>query len=301
MKWLVLMLVVVMVCMFPAFRCVLCHPIKTVKNCCRDIYYFFIRKAYNMFRTGKIVGYIGLFGRGKTLTAVHDIVEAYMQYEGKEVYDPANKRMAIQKVHILSNVELTSVPYEKLENLKQLVKLSRETKKKDKMYGTYTVNLAFIDEASVQLNSRKFKQNIDALFLNTLLTCRHFHLDIYYTAQRFGQVDALLRQVTSYVVYCAKSWRLQSIEFYDAWQLENATNVLLIEPFKKDCWFVEDKDYENYDTYATVEDLEKDCENGEMLTEEKILALQCNLDKANTDGVVNPSKKLKKASKKIRK
>ena len=77
--------------------------------------------------------------------------------------------------------------------------------------------------------------------------------------------------------------------------------MLLIKPFKRSCWFVENKDFENYDTFATVEDLQKDCENGDMLSEEKILALQCNLDKANTDGIVNPSRKLKKASKRIRK
>ena len=301
MIWLILIFLVIMAVMFPAVRCVLCHPIKMVKNGCVDVFFYIVRKAYNKFSTGKIVGYIGLFGKGKTLTATHDIVNAYMQFDGKKVYDTANKRMAVQKIRILSNVELTTVPYEKLEDLKQIVKIAKEVKNLDKMYGTYTVVLVLIDEASVQLNSRKFKQNIDALFLNTLLTCRHFHMDLYYTAQRFGQVDALLRQVTSYVVYCSKMWRFQGVEYYDAWELENATNVLLIKPLKRSCWFVENKDFENYDTFATVEDLQKDCENGDMLSEEKILALQCNLDKANTDGIVNPSRKLKKASKRIRK
>lgn len=301
MMWLILIFVVIMAVMFPAVRCILRHPIKTVVNGCVDMFFYVVRKAYNKFSAGKIVGYIGLFGKGKTLTATHDVVSAYMQFNGKRVWDAENKRFAVQRIHILSNVELTTVPYEKLEDLKQIVKIAKDVKNLDKMYGTYTVVLVLIDEASVQLNSRKFKQNIDALFLNTLLTCRHFHMNLYYTAQRFGQVDALLRQVTSYVVYCSKNWRLQGVEYYDAWQLENATDVLLVEPFKRSCWFVENKHYENYDTYATVEDLEKDCENGDMLSEEKILALQCNLDKANTDGIVNPSKKLKKASKKIRK
>lgn len=298
---LIMIFVAIMVFMFPAVQCVLTHPVKTVVNVCVDLYYFIARKGYNKFPTGKIVGYIGLFGKGKTLSSVHDIVAAYMHFNGKKVWDSANKRMAVQKIRILSNVELTTVPYEKLEDLKQIVKMAKEVKKLDMMYGTYTVVLVLIDEASVQLNSRKFKQNIDALFLNTLLTCRHFHMNLYYTAQRFGQVDALLRQVTSYVVYCDKLWRLQGVEYYDAWELENATNVLLLKPFHRWCWFVNNKDYNNYDTFATVEDLQKDCENGLMLSEEKILALQCNLDKANTDGIVNPSRKLKKASKKIRK
>lgn len=301
MIWLILIFLVIMAVMFPAVRCALCHPILMVKYVCIDLFHYIVRKEYNRFPTGKIVGYIGLFGKGKTLTATHDVVSAYMHFNGKKVWDGANKRMATQKIRILSNVELTTVPYEKLEDLKQIVKIAKEVKNFDKMYGTYTVVLVLIDEASVQLNSRKFKQNIDALFLNTLLTCRHFHMNLYYTAQRFGQVDALLRQVTGHVVYCSKDWRMQGVEYYDAWELENATNVLLLKPFKRSCWFVEDRHYENYDTYATVEDLEKDCENGDMLSEEKILSLQCNLDKVNIDGIVNPSKKLKKASKKIRK
>lgn len=301
MIWLILIFFVIMAVMFPAVRCVFRHPIKTVVYGCVDIFYYIYHKEYNKVHTGFIEGFIGLFGKGKTLNMTHKVVGLYQKYNGKTVWDSENERFATQRIVVFSNVDLPTIPHVKLIDLKQIIDFTENVKEQDEKYGTYTVALIEIDEASVQMNSRNFKQNIDALFLNALLTCRHFHMNMYYSAQRFGQVDALLRQVTSYVVYCSKNWRLQGVEYYDAWEMENATNVLLLKPFKRDCWFVENKDYGNYNTFATVGNLRKDCVNGDMLDEEKILALQCNLDKANTDGIVNPSKKLKKASKKIRK
>lgn len=294
-------LIVIVICMinFPKFRCVVCHPVKSLRYMCTDSVDYVRYKKYNLVSTGLLVAYVGMFGKGKTLTMVHDAVSEYKQFNGKPVYCMKRKKMVTQRIHIVSNVELTSVPYEKLESLKQIVKLAFGVKKYDKKNDTLTTINVLIDEASSQLNSRKFKENIDALFLNVLLTCRHFRMKMGYTSQAFSMVDALLRQVTSYVVYCGKDWRLQGVEYYDAKELENANNVLLVQPFKRSCWFVDNADYEAYDTFATVGDLEKDCENGEMISDEKILALQCNTGLTNMDGVVNPSKKARKASKKL--
>lgn len=44
---------------------------------------------------------------------------------------------------------------------------------------------SFMDELSVQMNSRSFKDNFNAYFLNTLLCCRHYHISFYGSAQRF--------------------------------------------------------------------------------------------------------------------
>lgn len=292
-------ILVILLVNFPKFRCVVFHPKKSIMYAYKDLRDYIKYKQYNLASTGKLVAYVGLFGKGKTLTMVHDAVTEYREKNGKQVYDK-KRGFVTQRIHIISNVTL-AVPHEKLISLKQVVKQAFSVNKYDKENGTLTTIIVLIDEASVQLNSRKFKENIDALFLNVLLTCRHFRMKMYYTTQRFGMVDALLRQVTSYVVYCGKDWRLQGVEYYDAWELENASNVKLIQPYERRCWFVDDADYYAYDTFATVDNLEKDCENGEMISDEKILALQCNSDMANLDGVVNPSRKLKKASRKIRK
>lgn len=141
------------------------------------------------------------------------------------------------------------------------------------------------------MNSRNFKTNIDPLFLNTILTCRHYYISLYYTAQRFGHVDALLRQVTSYVVECDKLWRFQRLYLYDAWDLENAANSQLVSPRGRSCWFVRNSDYAAYDTLACVGNLKKAMKAGDMMSEEEILKLQQNTQQPNMDGVSKPSRR----------
>lgn len=146
------------------------------------------------------------------------------------------------------------------------------------------MTLVLGDEFSVQMNSRNFKTNIDPLFLNTILTCRHYYISLYYTAQRFGHVDALLRQVTSCVIDCDKLWRFQRLSTYDAWEMENATNPRLLTPLNKKCWFVRDRDYNAYDTLACVGNLKPAMKAGDMMNEEEILKLQQNTQDPNMDG-----------------
>lgn len=148
------------------------------------------------------------------------------------------------------------------------------------------------------MNSRNFKSNIDPMLLNTILTCRHHYISLIYTAQRFSHVDALLRQVTSYVLECDKLWRFQRLNAYDAWDLENATNTQLITPISRSCWFVKDSDYAAYDTLACVGNLKRSMQAGDMMTEAEILALQQNTQQANMDGVAKPSRRWLKNKKK---
>ena len=141
------------------------------------------------------------------------------------------------------------------------------------------------------MNSRNFKTNIDPLFLNTILTCRHYYISLYYTAQRFGHVDALLRQVTSYVIDCDKLWRFQRLKLFDAWDLENATSTKLVTPMSRRCWFVRNRDYNAYDTLACVGNLKKSMKAGDMMSEDEILKLQQNTQQSNMDAVAKPSKR----------
>ena len=89
-------------------------------------------------------------------------------------------------------------------------------------------------------------------------------------------------------------------EQYDAFDLENASDPTLIKPKRRFGWFIGDAAFNAYDTLACVGNLTKSCKEGDMLTEEQILDLQRN-NPANLDGVVNPSRKLIRASKKLRK
>ena len=285
---LVIILLAVLLVFFPTFRCAVFNLPFVIYNGVRDLYFYFSRKLYNLYPTGELVAYTGLFGKGKTLSVVHRVVGAYKKFNGKKVWCMRRKKMVTQRIRILSNVSLL-VPFEKLESLAQIVQAAEDSRKYDDEHGTLTVTLVLGDEFSVQMNSRNFKTNIDPLFLNTILTCRHFHISLYYTAQRFMHVDALLRQVTRHVFECDKLWRFQRLSKFDAWDLENATNTQLIQPLGRFCWFVHDADYNAYDTLATVGNLKKAVDSNDMLPENEILNLRQN-SPANMDGVSNPSR-----------
>ena len=224
----------------------------------KDTYLYFKYKKYRLQKTGQIVGFIGLFGKGKTLSAVHHVCSIYRAKNGLQVYCPRRKKWVIQRIHIVSNVHLVGIPYEHLASLEQVVLSTDTVRDEDDVNDTLTVTLVLIDEAGSELNSRAFRHNIDPLLLNSILTCRHWNISIFYTAQRFGHVDALMRQVTSYVLSCEKVWRFQFQKEYDAWELEQATTPANVACKRILCWFVKDKDYQAYDTYECVEKLKKD-------------------------------------------
>lgn len=295
-----LLFIIVFACiMSVCVRVIVTHPISTVRYVVIDLYKYFRYRCWNICHTGLIVCYVGLFGKGKTLSAVHKVVSLYKRYNDKMIYDFNRMKWVTQKIHIISNVSL-SIPYEDFVSMSQIVAVADRMRSVDDKNDTLTCTIVLGDEFSVQLNSRSFKSNIDPLFLNTLLTCRHHHISLIYTSQRFNHVDALLRQVTSYVYTCNKVWRIMVHEQYDAFDLENASDPTLIKPKRRFGWFIKDSAFSAYDTLACVGNLTKSCKEGDMLTEEQILDLQRN-NPVNIDGIVNPSRKLKRASKKLRK
>ncbi len=282
---------VILFLLLPSLRCAVSHPFKLVINSVADLYRYIVRKQYNLYHSGELVAYTGLFGKGKTLSAVHRVVSAYKHYNGKRVWCPRRKKMVTQRIKVISNVHL-NIPYEDFKDLRQVVFAADNNREYDDEHNTLTITLVLGDEFSVQMNSRNFKSNIDPLLLNTILTCRHYYISLYYTAQRFGHVDALLRQVTSVVYECDKLWRFQRLKKYDAWDLENATSTQLVKPIHVGCWFVTNADYNAYDTLACVGNLQKAVKEGDMLSEEEILKLQQNTSDANVEAVKRPSKRL---------
>lgn len=289
-----IVLVIVFICS-PTFRCMVLHPFKSVFNAIWDFIEYFIHRGWRRCPTGLIAAYCGLFGKGKTLSAVHEVTRLYEKYNNKRVYDKFRKRWVLQKIHVYSNVDL-SIPHYHFSSMQQIVDVTKNREMIDDICGTLTISLFLGDEFSVQMNSREFKKNFNAHLLNSILTCRHHYISLFYTAQRFNHVDALLRQVTSYVIDCDKGWRFVRNYYYDAWEMENATNVILIKPFRRRCWFATNKEFAKYNTLACVDNMIKDCEAGKTLSEQEILALQ-GYDTVGVEGIVKPSRKLKKARK----
>lgn len=279
------------------FRLAVSHPVKVVRYSALDLVKYLRYKRWRECRTGKIICYVGLFGKGKTLSAVHRVCSTYRKYDGRMVYDPGRQKWVTQRVHVISNVDL-AIPFERFTSLKQIVWVAERMRQVDELNDTLTVTLVLGDEFSVQLNSRSFKTNIDPLFLNTLLTCRHHHISLIYTSQRFNHVDALLRQVTSYVVSCNKCWRFMVHGQYDAFELENASDPTMVRTRRRFGWFITDGDYAAYDTLACVDNLSKNCTEGDMISEEQILALQ-NPGREDMGQVLRPSRRYVRTRKKM--
>lgn len=291
MIWLVV-LAVVLLCIFSLnFRLVLFNLPLVVYYGVKDLWNWFILREKDRAPFGLLEMFTALFGKGKTLSAVGRLMYIYGRYNGKKIYDKKRKKFVTQRIHILSNVNIYVLPFEWLKDLSQVVRVPEMNDKYDEENDTLTYTYVLIDEISVQLNSREFKKNINAQFLNSLLCCRHYRMSIIGTTQRFKHTDALVRQVTQDVIECDKLWRLQRQYVYDAYELENATSMRDIKPLSKTGFFITDKYYEAYDTFAVVDNLIKDWEAGKLITDEQILALQSN-NTVNIDIDTKPKKSL---------
>lgn len=269
-----------MICLFyfPHFRIVIFNPLKSIYYSVLDFILFFYHKTYNYYSGGEMNCYAAHFGGGKTLSIVHKVRRLYNRYNNKIVWDRSRKKFVTQKVHIISNVDFKSVPFEPLTSLSQVVNCAEVDNQIDLEQDTLTDVIVVIDEASVQLNSRSFKNNIDPSFLNTMLTSRHYHMSIYYSSQKFNLTDKLMRDVTQRVIECRKFWRLQVLYVYDATEVENASDPTIIRPLFVGGFFVTNADYAAYDTLAVVCNLKKAVDAGDMLSEREILELRGNLD-----------------------
>lgn len=281
-------------------RLIVLHPFKTVYYGVRDLYFYFMHKQYNEYTAGVLNCYCAHFGGGKTLSIVHYVTHLFKRYNNKKVWDRGRKKFVLQKIHIISNVDLKSCPYEALQSLSQVVACAYNNKKIDEKENTRTVVIVLLDEASVQLNSRSFKTNIDPIFLNTLLTSRHYHISFLYSSQKFKLTDALMRSVTQKCINCKKVWRFMVQEEYDADEIEYASDPTMVKPRRRTGFFVRDFDYNSYDTLACVDKLKKSVDENDMMTPEEILAMRGEIN-PNNDNVGHMSHRLKRHYKKMHK
>lgn len=279
-----------------SFRLAVLHPFKSVFYVIKDVVLYFVHHDYDRYDGGTLNCYFAHFGGGKTLTATSHILSLYKRYNNKKVWDRDRKKMVLQKVHVLSNVHLVNVPYEKLESLGQIVTCAYYNKDIDLKNDTRTVVLTLLDEASSELNSRQFKDNLSPEVVNTLITSRHFHMSIFYTSQKFKLVDALLRSVTQKCIHCRKIWRFMVLSYYDADELEYAVNPTLVKPLQRIGFFIRDMHYANYDTLATVDKLKKKVDERDFLSEQEVIELRGNLN-PDYDAITTPSRKLKRIRK----
>lgn len=275
-------------------RLMMLHPVLTVKYAVKDTIDFFRYHKWLNFKPGKFNCYDAssgaVFGSGKTLSCVYQVRKDFKRYNGKRVFDVHRKKWVVQKVHILTNLTLNYLPYEKLVNLGQIVSCCERFVEEDKENDTLTCIIVLLDEAQNQLHCRSFKDNLSPMMLKSLTECRHFNMSIYYDAPRFNQVDALLRQCTSDNIKNHKFWRFQCQKVYDAGDIEHANNPNLVKPYKHTGFFIENDLFDAYDTKEIIDNLVKAKDRGDLLSDDEILALQQGSNVVDMEKIVNKSK-----------
>ncbi len=300
MIWIGIIFVILFIMLPAVTMCGLRHPFKTVYYALKDfIVDYVLHKKKLLAVTGKILAFVGYFGKGKTLSAVHYVRAIYRAHHNVRVYCPRRKKWVTQKVHIVTNVHIEGIEYEKLVSLEQVILSTDHIRELDDQNDTLTASYVLIDEAGAELSHRDFMKNINAVVLNSILTCRHWNMSLIWTSQDFMLVDKLLRKVTLHVYECLKMWRFMYTRLYDGRDLEkSAGDTINIKCLGTSCWFVEDKDYKSYDTYGSVEKLKKDIQEGNLMSDKELEALGVGTTDTNMDGV-NYSKKYKKKIKQL--
>lgn len=254
----------------PWFRCAVLHPLSTIRYLITDVYKYIRYRRWREYRKiGTLSILTGLFGKGKTLMLTKMVRGIYKKYNGRKVYDFKEKKWKIQYINIVSNVQLNDIPYIELKNLSDMMMYAD-----DRYSDGVSVWIFCVDEMSTQVNSREYKTNFSTELLNVLLTCRHYRFKILGTAQRFNHVDALVRQVTQVASECNKMWRLCTVYHYNAWTLENTSDITKIKPVSRQCYFIKDKDFKAYDTTATVKNFKDNVREGNILTDSEIMQYQ---------------------------
>lgn len=230
MTLIVILLIVICLCM-KFTQCVIFNAHNIIIYSVRDLWDYFRHKKWRNFSCFGIDMYIGMFGKGKTLSMVHTARRLYKNYGDSLVF--------------YSNFKLEDIPYVPLVNFNQLVDLGEEMPEGIQGY------VVLIDEISSVLSHRNYA-NFPLELIGLLCQQRKKHVYIMCSAQRFFMVDKIWRSITTNVIDCNKFWRFEHNSFYDAWDYENAMNASLIKRTFHDWWFVKNSDYAGYDTSEMI-------------------------------------------------
>lgn len=211
--------------------------IKSLRFAPIDLYRYFKYREWRNWGGFGLRIYVGMFGTGKSLSAVR--------------YVRANARK--YGLNVISNIVLKDIPYTPLVNYKQIIDAPPNT-------------IILIDEVSTVFNARSWKDfNINLLF--QLLQCRKNRKQLVCTAQRFGHVDKLLRDITAEVIVCRKNWRVCRNYAYDGADYENTPAQFAIKPLWRLAYSATDDLYHSYDTDEIIDNAKK----ADFISNEEIL------------------------------
>ncbi len=223
----------------------------------KDLYRYFRYRQWRDWGGFGLRIYVGMFGTGKSLSAVRFVRNSYHRYH----------------LNVLSNIHLSDIPYTPLVNYQQIIDAPKNT-------------IILVDEVSTLFNSRTWKDfNINLLF--QLLQCRKDRKQLVCTAQRFSHVDKLLRDITAEVIVCRKRWRVCMNYAYDGADYENTPAQFAIKPLFKLAYVATDRLYHAYDTDEVIDNAKKT----DFISNDEILAARAP-DKVIPEKLTKKGKKL---------
>lgn len=207
----------------------------------RDYIRYMINRDYKRFNGWGLHIYLGMFGQGKTCSMVYDAYNIACKYEG---------------LTIVTNLRLQNFPEHctilPLRSAQDILNAPDNT-------------LVLIDEIGTIFNSRDFaksKESVPKLLFQHICQCRHRHLMIFGTVQRWGFLDKQLRDITADVTVCKTSFRhpfsrLVTNTVYDAYEYDLFCNNPMREimALSADCYIQTDKIRALYDTKEMVNTL----------------------------------------------
>lgn len=207
----------------------------------KDFVSYVINRDYKRFNGWGLHIYLGMFGQGKTCSMVYDAYNIACRYEG---------------LTIITNLRLQNFPKHctilPLRSARDILNAPDNT-------------LVLIDEIGTIFNSRDFaksKESVPKLLFQHICQCRHRHLMIFGTVQRWGFLDKQLRDITADVTVCRASFRhpfsrLVTNTVYDAYEYDLfcGNPMRQIIALSADCYIQTDKIRSLYDTKEMVDTL----------------------------------------------
>lgn len=163
--------------------------------------------------------YCGLFGMGKTYSAVRDIIE--LKIKGFNIY--SNFSLKFQDGRLNSWKDILSIPPN---------------------------SVIFIDEVSDTFNSRAWSKMPRQIF-GYFVQNRKLNIRIVCTAQMFDEVDKSIRNKAKYVIDCHKLGRFAWNNYY----LVSKYNLKKKKPERRVFYDIQDYFSNYYDTYELVKSL----------------------------------------------
>ncbi len=220
----------------------------------KDMYGYFRNKKWRDFNGWGLHLYLGRFGGGKTISAVRETYRLCCKYKG---------------LTVLTNLDLVGFPEDtniiKLEDSYQILDLPKNS-------------IVLIDEIGTIFNSRDFasnKKSVPKPVYQIILQCRHLHIMLIGTVQRWNLLDKQLRDIADTVTECRSYFgdpfsRYVTLKKYDAWEYDKWFNnpLLPVKPISYNAYVQTDKLRSKYDTIQMV----KGMLDAEYIPDSEILA-----------------------------